>query len=161
MSCSRFSGFPTEVKTCAQSIKSTRGQVDDIARYPWDLSPQSLPRFAFALKFCVTIRHAACFSDIRNYLVMHRRLKLILGAYLLFGTAMSAVVCATPLAKWGVKEVLIMVAIHIPFIAVGAWLAAASKPTQAGYRHGLSPGLWRFALVAGYVIGFIGYTFAK
>jgi len=63
--------------------------------------------------------------------------------------------------KLGFKEALILAGIHIPFIGVGALLALSSKPTESGYRHGLSPGGWGFALVASYVIGFVGYMIAK
>jgi hypothetical protein len=88
-------------------------------------------------------------------------MKIILGIYILLGTGMSAMITDTPSVKLGFKEVLILIAIHIPFIGFGSVLAVTSKPTDTGYRHRLSPGAWGIALVACYVVGFVGYMFAK
>jgi hypothetical protein len=88
-------------------------------------------------------------------------MKFILLIYILLGTGMSAMITDTPSVKLGLKEALILLAVHIPFIGLGALLAISSKPTDSGYRHGLSPGAWGIALAASYVIGFVGYIFAK
>ena len=88
-------------------------------------------------------------------------MKFILVIYVLIGAGMSAMITDTPSVKLGVKEVLILSAVHIPFIGLGALLAVTSKPTETGYRHGLSPGAWGVALAASYAIGFVGFMVAK
>jgi FtsH-binding integral membrane protein len=88
-------------------------------------------------------------------------MKFSLLIYVLLGTGMSAMITDTSSVKLGFKEVLILIGFHIPFIGLGAWIAVSSKPTRDGYRHGLSPGAWGVALVASYVVGFIGFMFAK
>lgn len=88
-------------------------------------------------------------------------MRLILLIYLLLGIGMGAIIRDTPSTRYGFVEWLFLAFVHIPFIACGVVLARSSKPTNGGYSRGLSPAGWGYALVASYLLGFVGFMLVK
>jgi hypothetical protein len=88
-------------------------------------------------------------------------MRLILLIYLLLGIGMGAIIKDTPSIRYGFIEWLFLAFVHIPFIACGVAFARSSKPTNGGYSRGLSSGGWGYALVASYLLGFVGFMLVK
>ena len=92
-----------------------------------------------------------------------RHFIFIFLTYLLLGCVTCAVTFDMRAGAYSsaFKPVMVLLGIHIVFIALGGLLAVKSQPEGKGYRNVLSPGAWGAALVISYLIGFIGFWLAK
>ncbi|TAK90862.1 MAG: hypothetical protein EPO07_20045 [Verrucomicrobia bacterium] len=87
--------------------------------------------------------------------------RAILVVYMALGLGTSACIDGARARGWSLKVASGMFFAHIVMASVALIIAASSKPTQAGYRLGFSPGAWLFGAGASYAVGFTVFWFVK
>lgn len=87
--------------------------------------------------------------------------KILLALFMMLGLTTAAGLANTRIQGWNMTVVIWTVIVHFLFLSLALLLAMKSRPTENGYRVGLSPGGWIFGSFFSYLVGLGCFFFIK